>query len=424
MLVLGLGLSLALTAGCSDDSVEKDGGTDGTTNPDIGNQPDSQQPDTLKPDVLGPSNVGEKCSQPTDCKSGSPLCITYTKLFGLDTGKGICSMFCTPDDRNTPLVDEDNCPTGSKCAYLGNASTPPSPCKDCYCLKECTPSITTNPCPKGAGTTCHPTSARWHPSGKALCIWPACETDKDCPVQGSTTCTGDSECTSLGTGAYCYFATSTAATGTCALPGKCTASGLCGVHTHGKSGSKVGDACTSDLDCPNNGQCFEETTGSQYIGKHWANGYCVVAWCKHASTMSDFACPTGSGCHGLYFGGICMKTCNLDSKTDCRNNSKDKGGDYECYAWNNLTLTSTGAKVSQTPLCESAAQWNCAALGTTKCTSLGLASSNKTNMNCRDRTTGVKKSNIQDPTGVCLDDTASGPFQTATDAGAADAGTD
>jgi hypothetical protein len=35
---------------------------------------------------------------------------------------------------------------------------------------------------------------------------------------------------------------------------------------------------------------------------------------------------------------------------------------------------------------------------------------NPTHMACRDGKTGAIKANPKDPTGVCLDDTASGPF--------------
>ena len=42
---------------------------------------------------------------------------------------------------------------------------------------------------------------------------------------------------------------------------------------------------------------------------------------------------------------------------------------------------------------------------------------NPTNMKCRDRVSGVLKTDQADPTGICLDDTASGTFGPAPDGG-------
>ena len=50
------------------------------------------------------------------------------------------------------------------------------------------------------------------------------------------------------------------------------------------------------------------------------------------------------------------------------------------------------------------------------CSSLG-DQGNPTNMKCRDRFTGLNKSDQADPTGICLDDTASGSFDPAPDGG-------
>jgi hypothetical protein len=415
--VWGICLALAPVAGCTRAPV----GTDGPPgNPDAAALDTFQVWDIpavdccLPPDLDShiPANVGDRCTESRDCSPRSPLCLTYTNLFGWVTkSRGICSLRCTPDDKSTPLVDEDDCPRGSHCAYLGSAPGPPKPCKDCYCLMECTPSLSQNPCPTGSGTTCHPESSRWHSEQKNLCIWPACETHRDCPVQGTTLCTRDADCKKLGSDGYCYFSDAGAASGTCAVPGTCTASGLCGPHTRGQAGSGVGDPCKSDLDCPGNGRCLQETSGSGAIGVHNHNGYCVVPWCSHEATLPAYACPAGSTCHRLYHGGMCFRSCRLQSKSDCRGNGSDRGGDYECYAWNNLTLSASGLKVANGPLCESAANWACDRIGATlTCANLGLSDGNSTHMVCRDRATGARLSNKKDPAGVCLDDTASGPF--------------
>ena len=304
-------------------------------------------------------------------------------------------------------MDEDSCPKpGYKCAtfrYSGGTNY-------YYCLKTCDPSLTKNPCDAKSNTTCHPRSTQWSGSlNSAVCIWPKCNNNKDCPVSLKKTCSKDADCAGEGTGAFCYTS------GQCALPGNCTAGGICGKHTHGKATAKVGDACKDDKDCPANGTCFtESSTTSGAIGVANRNGYCAITYCSFSKKVSDFACDSGSSCHGL-----CFKKCDLKKATDCRGNAKDKGGDYECYAWNNISVG--GSAVSASPLCQSAASITCDFFGTAStvdCTSLGMQN-NPTKMGCRDRYTGKAMAKKTDPTGVCLDETASGSFTTTT----ADSGT-
>ena len=419
--------SLALICGCSDDDVDPKNDT-GSMLPDIGGQQDGTEdtgntpneggitPEgTMTPDK-GPitpkdHNIGAGCATTKDCKKDSATCLQYTNLFGwVTTGAGICTAVCTPDNANTPLVDEDSCPKpGYKCAtfnYSGGT-------KYNFCLKTCDPSLTKNPCDAKSGTTCHPRSTQWSGSlTSAVCLWPKCTSDKECPVTLKKTCTADADCTAQGTGAFCYTSS-----GQCALPGKCSAGGICGKHSNGKATAKVGDACEDDKDCPGAGSCLrEEASSTSAIGVSNRNGYCTISYCSFSKTLPDFACDTGSACHGLYYGGLCFKKCDLKKAADCRGNAKDKGGDYECYGWNNLSIG--GNPITSSALCQSAASITCDFLGTSMdCSALGLQS-NPTKMSCRDRYTGVAKSSKSDPTGVCLDDTASGTFQTATvDAG-------
>lgn len=429
LLVLGT-LSLLGFTGCGDDDEKPK--TD-TRPPDmkVGDQsltPDKKVTDTGAADkkagegtvasdtgVTGPHNIGETCATKTDCKSGSPDCIMYTNLFSwIKVGAGICSKACTADNTNTPLVDEDSCPKpGYKCATFGSGTSAYH-----YCLKTCSPSTTTNPCPAKSGTTCHPRSTQWGGLTTAVCIWPACTSNKDCPVNMNKSCTKDSDCTSFGTDAFCESSLQM-----CARPGKCTTGGICGTHTLGKSTAKIGDPCNDDRDCPSNGSCLTEGTSSSAVGVNNRNGYCTVAGCAFATSVTDYSCGTTADCNFLYYGGICFKTCDLTKATECRGYSKDNGGDYECYAWDNLSVS--GKSVTSKPICQSAASITCDTFGTTgslDCSSLGLTG-NTTNMTCRDRDTGVKKSNKFDTNGVCLDDTASGTFKTATpDAGVPDKG--
>ncbi len=426
--------ALAFAVGCSDDDkddTQKDsgallpdvgGGTDTGTTPDTGTTADTgttgdtgtTQKDT---GIITPKdhNIGVGCAQNTDCKKDSPLCLQLNALFTWAKG-GVCTAKCTPDSSTTPLVDEDSCPKpGYRCASFRYSSGTIN-----YCLKKCDPSLTKNPCDAKSGTTCHPRSTQWSGSlTQAVCLWPKCTTNKDCPVTLKKTCTTDSDCSGQGTGAFCYTS------GQCALPGNCTTGGLCGKHTKGKTGAKVGDACKDDKDCPGNGACMrEDSTGSGNIGVHNRNGYCTIGSCSFAKTLTDFACDSGSACNGLYYGGTCFKKCDLKKASDCRGNAKDKGGDFECYAWNNLSVG--GTAITSSPLCQSAASITCDFLGTSlDCSSLGLQN-NPTKMGCRDRYTGKAKATKYDTTGVCLDDTASGAFKAVSpDAGTTtpDAGT-
>ena len=418
--VLGLSflLALALTFGCSDDTEKtldtgagnKEAGAEAGADLGADSAVDTGTTDSAVPDI-DPSavNMGEGCDSKKDCKAGSPDCLMYSNIFTyMPAAKGICTKKCTADDPNTPLVDEDNCAKGFKCAAFAYTSA-----TYYYCLKTCTPSMTTNPCPASSGQTCHPASTRWGNSKDTVCIYPACKTNKDCPVFTGTTCASDADCTKVKAGSFCE-----ASSGKCALDGNCTKGGICGDHKLGKTGAKVGDPCKSDLDCPNAGTCFEESTATNAIGKTFRNGYCAIMFCSYASVLPGRTCPTGSTCHRLYYGGACMKSCTLTDAKTCRSNAADKGGDYECYGWNNLQIG--GTAVAKTPVCTSAATQTCDSLGTTlNCSHLGTATGNTTNMSCRDRHTGVKKAKANDATGVCLDDTKSGAF----DKPAVDAGT-
>ena len=417
---LGLSLLLAMSmaiVACSDDDEKKDtgikkeeAGIDSTVD-DKG--PTSDQ--KLTPDTTASiSTMGKGCKLPADCKNKDMVCMHWTNIFTYvnPSPQGICSKKCKKDNPDTPLVDEDDCPKGFKCAEFDFGSSKPT-----YCLQTCTVSKTTNPCDKSSGLTCHPTSTRWTGGTNNVCFHPACKVDKDCPVFISdATCTTDADCTKIKTGAFCESSSSK-----CAMAGNCTKSGLCGVHKQGKATAKVGDPCKSDADCPNNGSCMKEETGSSYIGVNNRNGYCSVPYCKYSKTLTDYACPTGSSCHQWYYGGLCFKNCTLTDAKTCRGYAKDKGGDYECYGWDNLSYSSS-KKVTEKPVCMSAAYWKCTTFSKSKldCSALGVAKTDTTKMSCRNRFTGAKKTNKYDPTGVCMDNTASGPFPKP-DAGVPDA---
>jgi hypothetical protein len=417
LIMVGLVAALALGGlACSDDDTKQDASTD-TIKIDSGQVDDADVDSVLLADTVNPvvdagaHNIGEKCNGMGDCKSGSPICMNV-----LGSALKLCTRKCTPDDSTTPLINEDDCADSFVCASfrLNDGKTYN------FCLQKCTPSVTKNPCSSTSETTCTPYSSAFGGSGQAVCYEPACKTDKDCSVLSAKSCSLDGDCTAVGTGAYC----DTKNGYLCAMPGKCTPGGLCGKHTAGKAGSKVGDPCTSDLDCPDGGRCMDSSVGSSTVGTHYNNGYCITAGCKFATDVPEFACPTGSSCFGMYYEGYCHKNCNMANAAECRGYAGDKGGDYDCYSWDQLSFGSGPA--SAAPICTSGANIDCSwfsgGSSTMDCSVLG-GQGNTTKMSCRDRFTGKAKTNKYDKTGICLDDTPCGTFQTVGDAGVPDSST-
>jgi hypothetical protein len=102
-------------------------------------------------------------------------------------------------------------------------------------------------------------------------------------------------------------------------------------------------------------------------------------------------------------------TCTIAGATDCRNHTGDFLGDYECYSWQNIT--EGNVSYSDGPLCDYATFHTCDYLQPLglECKDVGDAT-NSTNMSCRDPKTNLPTTNKYDPTGFCLDDTASGPL--------------
>ncbi len=431
--VLGLCGLLLGGAGCSDDSggggdAAPDGsglpdgapgqeaGPDGRS-PDLGGGRDLAPPDAAGKDLKG---MGEGCEKTADCQGADLVCLVMSSA----KKAGVCTVTCTPDNTSTTLINEDDCPgKGFRCASIlmtsGDTKT--------YCLQECTPSFTKNPCPASTKLSCNPSSTKYAEPFQGMCFYTACTSGRDCPVYGSGTCYTDNDCKTLGSDAFCED-------NLCARPGNCTAGGICGKHAGlGSKTAKVGDPCDDDFDCPENGRCIGESDStSGAIGRSFRNGYCTVRGCMFGVQLPDFSCPAGTVCNNLYYGGYCFKACDVNSKTDCRGRGTDKGGgdrggDYECYDWTNWTVR--GYKVAAGPVCIDASTQTCDSHGKSRCDSLG-DSKNSSNMSCRDRFTGAPKAKDFDPTGVCLDDTASGPFSTSApdsgagggDAGAAEAG--
>lgn len=380
-------LALALVA-CSDDDNKPPADMSG---PDNGWLDGSLPPDGPLPDT-GPAenNVGQPCTDSTECKAGSPSCVL-----------GICTVSCIADDPSTESTNEDSCPDQAKqvCATVTVEDKEVD-----YCLLRCTPGETSNPCPANSDTSCHPASVAYTSTLDVSVCWDSpCAADEDCPVALVKACTQDADCDTA-KGQFCDTLN-----GNCALAGKCnTASGLCGAHTQGKAGAAIGAPCTSDIDCANDQFCDREVTESGVT--YTRNGYCTKSGCTFDKTLTSAACPSGSGCNRGYYGGLCQRSCSLADATSCRGVSADYLGDYECYAWDNIIMGSLA--YADGPLCDYAPlntcdYWEADGL---ECADVG-DSTNSTKMSCRDPKTNTTLTNKYDPTGLCLDDTASGALK-------------
>ncbi len=385
---------------------------------------DRQQPPPPPPDWWVPPHLDKGPPPPPDkgglctaagklCTPGKTSCCSGTACVMLKSGLHLCLRKCLPDNYSTPLLNEDTCPTASTTGKQFCADISP-PAQQHYCLHTCAPALGKNDC--APGLACQPRSAglAWQVF-KAVCMYAPCKGVADCPVYLSKTCTtagSVGQCSNAGlpAGAKCTAPPPGAAAGAplrCAVPGVCdTKSGLCAPHKLGNPKAKVGDACNDDRHCGGQMRCeMQHTSASGLV--HARNGYCLIEGCTFAKTLPSRACPTGSTCKSLTQGGTCFLTCSLNNAQDCRGNAKDKLGDYECRAWNNLSVG--GNPIVSKSVCEPGDRMKCDMLQTSKldCSSVGLQS-NPTKMSCRHPTTGKTLANKYDPSGYCLDDSASG----------------
>ncbi len=355
------------------------------------------------PDKYKPYPDGLGCAGFASAASSAGCC-PGLQQFLLATGVSICSSACTPDDPQTPLVNEDSCPDLTQ--YTCAPANPAMPAQH-LCVRRCAPQYATSVC--GAGLACHWASAPYAQElDQAVCVWPRCTAAKDCPIYLALSCTpgASGQCTSVA-GAFCAPDEASATGGTCALAGSChQVSGLCLPHSTTGQGA-IGATCKDDRDCKTGMRCDRQRTTLGVL--HARNGYCTLEGCAFAKTLPQRACPAGSVCNRLFPGGLCFKSCKLENPGDCRGNPADKHGDYECYSWSNLVAGSV--MIADAPTCEPADTYPCSFFGSAKinCSYLGNYPGNSTQMACRDRTTGAIKPSPTAPDGFCLDTTSSGP---------------
>ena len=372
--------------------------------PDQMLKPDKKLPpdSKLPPKDTGPKpcNVmGKSCNKDKDCCS-SMICSTSF------AGARMCTQACTPDNKKTPLVNEDNCPGTPNKFICANIASPPA--KTYRCLQRCVPTKGKNTC--ADGLACRPKSTWMTLSvDRAVCGFPMCKTAGHCPVYLSKLCSPGSplkQCVGFPAGTFCAPHYPGSFGGRCAMLGVCDIkSGNCVAHNRGKKTAKVGDPCTDDRDCGGQMECNMEVATSGMV--YFRNGYCSVEGCVFAATLPDRKCPTGSACLRTYYSGRCLKTCDLQKATGCRGYAKDKHGDYECRAWN-LYPTGKPNNLCPKPVCEAGYASACTLFAGTKitCANLGLPN-NPTQMDCREVGSGKILSHTS-PYGICLDTTSSG----------------
>lgn len=446
-------LAAMLAAACGDDTkpVKSDAkvdskkpvfdgpgpGSEGIQLPDGGPKTEGKKGDGA-PGVCDANAIGKVCTQ-----NGNECGANATCLLTSATG-GFCTCECTIDDPQTPLVNEDNCPNLAKnaCAKVelsGGTSKN-------FCLQTCDPKFGANDC--ATGLSCDPRSgASFGLFDKAVCAFSGCKANTDCPVITNTVCKGcgadgkgcepptQKDCP---TGQLC-ITYSGGDEGRCILEGVCdTASGLCKDHTKGKATAAIGDACKDDTECAGNMRCLIEFDMSKYQKKGgeacttgddccsntctsgkctaapcpvlYRNGYCIISGCMFSKTLTTRACPANTACNILFSGGMCQKQCDMTKAADCRNNPNDYLGDYECRAWDNLSIGGVQAVTPAVHVCDFGPGMGCDVFkgAGLDCASLGDANSkNGTNMSCRtlDNKATTDK---YDANGYCLDDTASG----------------
>jgi hypothetical protein len=330
------------------------------------------------------STIGSLCTHDFQC-CGQLICAPIA------SDLSICSTRCTPDNPDTPLVNEDSCQRPHQCISAESAGSP----NDFYCAMPCKPSLRANECEPGVA--CHPETVQQGPSyDVAYCARSACRSDQDCPVFIGAPCGGGQACPK---GAFCV-PPGPRSIGGCALPGNCDRrSGLCGPQLLGSPRARIGDPCTSDIDCGPSMKC--ELTLAP-------NGYCYSDGCQFSASLPHTRCPAGSSCNRIFAGGFCMRTCKVESPNDCRAHARDRYGDYECYDWSKLTF-GNGRPIADAPTCDFLA-FGCeifpkgVGFG---CEVLGLFPNNRTDMRCRDpRTRKVLPEGS--PAGRCLDSCQAG----------------
>jgi hypothetical protein len=238
------------------------------------------------------NNGTVECQSNADCEGGA-VCDLSTNTCQGGSANGDTNGTPNGDTNGTPNGDTNGSPNGNtNGAPNGNTNGDPN---------NTTNNNTTGECGNGivdANETCDPNYQGTVEEGA-------------CPV-GEADCTGTDACTTATVDgdpgmctAMCVYDTITACTDD---DGCCP--GACDITTDNDCDPKIGQACTSDDDCPATGagEGFCQTEEDW----RWPGGFCS------GGCSADADCDDGSYCNGR----VCVPDCTDD--VDCRTG-------YECY---------------------------------------------------------------------------------------------
>jgi hypothetical protein len=392
--------------------------------------------DALLPDArpsCRPELLGRPCRQQNECGEQGAC------LRDLDAEVGVCVCSCTPDNPRTP-ISEDDCPRPGLyvCGTVLDTGGAGASARS-FCFQRCSPELGSNECQ--GELACLPESTQITGSSQAVCASVGCSGDWDCPVRTSRACDpageqgdpcpADQRCRANADGA--------GAGGLCVLPGRCDRrSGLCGPRADEatfEATAAVGDPCADDTQCGPQMVCLRQIDDAATLGAEGAacetddqccsgectvdetcaagacetrfrNGYCTIRGCGF-DKLTPFSCPEGSSCNRFYAPALCQRECLPGDASGCRGEAAiDKRGDYECRAWNQVTIGDR--PFADGPVCDfghavpcdlfSVEGLTCAVFGVT---------GNTTEMSCR-ALDGTARDERDDPSGYCLDNTVSG----------------
>ncbi len=242
-----------LASGCSESHPATDAGTDATITFDAPPAPEAGADATPDSGPLpGDGEVGAACTSGADCEGN--LCIGEGDGFP----EGYCTSLCTGGMA---------CPDGSACVQVSRT--------DSVCFDVCDPAGAPKQCRPGYGCATSPYLPQ------PVCM-PGCEVDADC-----------------GEGLRCDPTGGFGGAGQCYDPS-----------------AEVGQACTSERECPESGFCL----GEGFAG--WPGGSCITS--TDCDVEADTGCPGDAHCLPAPRGGtLCVDGCETDG--DCRDG-------YTCQA--------------------------------------------------------------------------------------------
>jgi hypothetical protein len=238
--------------------------------------------------------AGGEANDPID---GAPAGVTTIDqpLFGA----GYCTTAMVNLGMNPPSCDLSNdpmmpsCPECARCESLGNVGG----IDRTFCARECTPSITDDPCPDSArgNYTCT--------LGSNFCL-DGCNNDDQCRVfRIDSNMDGEIAAPEAGVVAVDRLEYRDGANHRCDM-----ATDRC-IHD-GLAGAQAGDTCTWDGECEERGDCIYFEGWHDLAEPTPGRGYCTKFGCD----VPGNACAGGQKCQSRGFGDgffLCLEPCQV-----------------------------------------------------------------------------------------------------------------